>query len=62
MGPTFAQLAGLNSDDRGTGPDLDGSNSVQTPLAYTQPSRWAARYGIIDIGQARRKAAERVGL
>jgi hypothetical protein len=45
-GPTFAHLAQLNIDNRGR-PDLSGSNSVLRDLAYTQPARWAARWGIL---------------
>jgi hypothetical protein len=45
-GPTFAHLAQLNIDNRGR-PDLSGSNSILRTLAYTQPARWAARYGIV---------------
>jgi hypothetical protein len=41
----------LNVDDRGLKrgierPDLDGSNSILQSLAFTQPARWAAPYGI----------------
>ena len=46
-GPTFAHLAQLNVNSRGTGPDLSGSNSILRDLAYTQPARWAARWGIV---------------
>jgi hypothetical protein len=46
-GPTFAHLAQLNVNSRGTGPDLSGSNSILRDLAYTQPARWAARFGIV---------------
>ena len=49
-GPTFANLAQLNVNRRGTGPDLSGSNSILRDLAYTQPARWAARYGITING------------
>lgn len=45
-GPTFANLAQLNIDNRGR-PDLSGSNSILRSLAYSQPARWAARYGIV---------------
>jgi hypothetical protein len=45
-GPTFAHLAQLNTDNRGR-PDLSGSNSILRDLAYSQPARWAARYGIV---------------
>jgi hypothetical protein len=50
-GPAFARVASLNVDDRGLNrgierPDLDGSNSILRLLAYSQPSRWAAPYGI----------------
>lgn len=45
-GPTFANLAQLNVDSRGR-PDLSGSNSILRSLAFTQPARWAARYGIV---------------
>jgi hypothetical protein len=51
-GPTFAELASLNYDDRALNrgierPDLDGSNSILHGLAYTQPARWAASLGIV---------------
>jgi hypothetical protein len=46
-GPTFAHLAQLNVNSRGTGPDLSGSSSILRDLAYTQPARWAARFGIV---------------
>jgi hypothetical protein len=51
-GPTFGEVASLNVDDRGLNrgierPDLDGSNSILQGLAYTQPARWAAPYGIV---------------
>jgi hypothetical protein len=45
-GPTFAHLAQLNVDNRGR-PDLSGSNSILRDLAYAQPARWAARWGIV---------------
>ena len=45
-GPTFAHLAQLNIDNRGR-PDLSGSNSILRDLAYTQPARFAARWGIV---------------
>jgi hypothetical protein len=45
-GVTFAHLAQLNVNSRGTGPDLSGSNSILRDLAYSQPARFAARYGI----------------
>jgi hypothetical protein len=45
-GPTFAHVAQLNVNSRGTGPDLSGSNAVLRSLAYSQPARWAARFGI----------------
>jgi hypothetical protein len=45
-GPTFAYVDQLNVNRRGTGPDLSGSNAILRPLAYTQPARWAARWGI----------------
>lgn len=51
-GPAFAEVAALNIDDRALNrgivrPDLDGSNSILRSLAYTQPARWATRYGIV---------------
>jgi hypothetical protein len=46
-GVTFANIAQLNVNSRGTGPDLSGSNSILRTLAFTQPARWAARYGIV---------------
>jgi hypothetical protein len=51
-GPTFAEIAALNYDDRALNrgierPDLDGSNSILRGLAYTQPARWAASLGIV---------------
>ncbi|HMJ96825.1 MAG TPA: hypothetical protein VK486_13280 [Thermoleophilaceae bacterium] len=51
-GPTFAELASLNYDDRALNrgierPDLDGSNAILRGLAYTQPSRWASPLGIV---------------
>jgi hypothetical protein len=45
-GVTFAHLAQLNVNSRGTGPDLSGSNSILRDLAYSQPARFAARWGI----------------
>jgi hypothetical protein len=45
-GPAFAHVAQLNVDNRGR-PDLSGSNSILRSLARTQPSRWAARFGIV---------------
>ena len=45
-GPVNAELARLGIDSRGR-PDLSGSNSLAGSLAFTQPARWAARYGII---------------
>jgi hypothetical protein len=49
-GPTFANVAQLNVNSRGTGPDLSGSNSILRSLAFTQPARWAVRYGIVITG------------
>ena len=51
-GPAFSRVGSLRVDDRGLNrgierPDLDGSNSIQRLLAYSQPSRWAAPYGIV---------------
>ena len=51
-GPAFGEIASLRVDDRGLRrgverPDLDGSNSILQTLAYTQPARWAAPYGIV---------------
>jgi hypothetical protein len=51
-GPAFAQVASLNVDDKALNrgierPDLDGSNSILMSLAYSQPARWAAPYGIL---------------
>jgi len=45
-GPVNSDVASLNSNARGN-PDLDGSNAILRTLAYSQPSRWAAEYGII---------------
>lgn len=45
-GPVNAELARLNIDSRGR-PDLSGSNAIAGPLAFSQPLRWAARYGIV---------------
>jgi hypothetical protein len=51
-GPAFAEVAALNVDDKALNrgivrPDLDGSNAILRSLAYTQPARWAPRYGIV---------------
>jgi hypothetical protein len=45
-GPANAEVAQLNTNNRGL-PDLDGSNAILRPLAFTQPSRWAVRYGLV---------------
>jgi hypothetical protein len=45
-GPANAEVAQLNTNDRGL-PDLDGNNAILRSLAFTQPARWAARYGIV---------------
>jgi len=45
-GPVNSQVASLGSNARGN-PDLDGSNAILRTLAYSQPSRWAARQGIV---------------
>jgi hypothetical protein len=45
-GPANAEVAQLNVNNRGL-PDLDGSNAILRPLAFTQPSRWAVRYGLV---------------
>jgi len=45
-GPVNSDMARLGIDSRGR-PDLSGSNSLAGSLAFTQPSRWAARYGIV---------------
>jgi hypothetical protein len=45
-GPVNSQVASLNIDSRGR-PDLSGSNAILRVLAFSQPSRWAARYGIV---------------
>jgi hypothetical protein len=50
-GPTFVEVAQLNVNSRGTGPDLSGSNSILRSLAFTQPARWAARWGIVIDGR-----------
>lgn len=44
-GPVNAEAAQLNLNDRGR-PDLDGNNAILRSLAFTQPARWAAEYGI----------------
>ena len=49
-GPVNAHVAQLRRATTGAGPDLDGINAILRPLAYTQPSRWAARFGIVVIG------------
>jgi hypothetical protein len=46
-GVTFAHVDQLNVNNRGTGPDLSGSNSILRSLAYSQPARWAARFGVV---------------
>jgi hypothetical protein len=46
-GPTFAYVAELNSNSRGTGPDLSGSNAILRSLAFSQPARWAVSWGIV---------------
>lgn len=45
-GPANAHVAQLNVNNRGL-PDLDGSNAILRSLAFTQPARWAAEYGIV---------------
>jgi hypothetical protein len=45
-GPVNADIAQLNLNDRGR-PDLDGNNAILRTLAFTQPARWAATYGLI---------------
>lgn len=45
-GPVNASVAQLNINDRGR-PDLDGSNAILRSLAFTQPARWAAEYGLV---------------
>ena len=45
-GPANAHVSQLNVNNRGL-PDLDGSNAILRPLAFTQPSRWAVRYGLV---------------
>jgi hypothetical protein len=39
-------VAQLNINDRGR-PDLDGNNAILRSLAFTQPARWAAEFGIV---------------
>jgi hypothetical protein len=45
-GPVNADVARLNVNSRGR-PDLDGSNAIAGVLAFSQPKRWAAEYGIV---------------
>ena len=45
-GPVNAEVAQLNLNDRGR-PDLDGNNAILRSLAFTQPARWAAEFGIV---------------
>jgi len=45
-GPVNSHLSQLNVNDRGR-PDLDGRNAILRPLAFTQPARWGARYGLV---------------
>jgi hypothetical protein len=45
-GPVNSSIASLRPNARGH-PDLNGSNAISQSLAYSQPSRWAARYGIV---------------
>lgn len=43
-GPVNSHLSLLQVKNGGR-PDLDGRNSILGPLAFSQPARWAARYG-----------------
>jgi hypothetical protein len=43
-GPVNSQLSLLQVKNGGR-PDLDGRNAILGPLAFSQPARWAARYG-----------------
>lgn len=43
-GPVNSHLGQLNVNNGGR-PDLDGSNAILRPLAFSQPARWAVRYG-----------------
>lgn len=45
-GPVNASVAQLNLNDRGR-PDLDGNNAILRSLAFTQPARWAAEFGLV---------------
>jgi hypothetical protein len=45
-GPVNSHVGSLNVNSRGH-PDLGGSNAILRSLAYSQPSRWSARYGIV---------------
>lgn len=45
-GPVNSHLGQLNVNNGGR-PDLDGSNAILRPLAFSQPARWAARYGLV---------------
>jgi hypothetical protein len=45
-GPVNSHLSMLSVNDRGH-PDLDGSNAILGPLAFSQPARFAARYGLV---------------
>lgn len=45
-GPVNAHVSQLNVNSRGQ-PDLDGSNAILRPLAFSQPARWSVRYGLV---------------
>jgi hypothetical protein len=45
-GPVNSHLSQLNVTNGGR-PDLDGSNAILRQLAFSQPARWAARYGFV---------------
>jgi hypothetical protein len=45
-GPVNSHIGQLNVLNGGR-PDLDGSNAILRPLSASQPSRWAARYGLV---------------